>query len=51
MRERETRGGGVHMGRGRAPGARGPRPSRDGEREMCPWAVSISILVIRCPTH
>jgi hypothetical protein len=21
------------------------------EREMCPWAISISILVIRCPTH
>jgi hypothetical protein len=19
--------------------------------EMCPWAISISILVIRCPTH
>jgi hypothetical protein len=22
-----------------------------GEREMCPWAISISVLVIRCPTH
>jgi hypothetical protein len=21
------------------------------EREMCPWAIYISILVIRCPTH
>jgi hypothetical protein len=21
------------------------------EREMCLWAISISILVIRCPTH
>jgi hypothetical protein len=21
------------------------------EREMCPWEISISILVIRCPTH
>jgi hypothetical protein len=21
------------------------------EREMCPWAISISILVIRCTTH
>jgi hypothetical protein len=21
------------------------------ERKMCPWAISISILVIRCPTH
>jgi hypothetical protein len=21
------------------------------EREMCHWAISISILVIRCPTH
>jgi hypothetical protein len=21
------------------------------EREMCTWAISISILVIRCPTH
>jgi hypothetical protein len=21
------------------------------EREMCPWAISISILVIRCPKH
>jgi hypothetical protein len=21
------------------------------EREMCPWTISISILVIRCPTH
>jgi hypothetical protein len=21
------------------------------EREMCPWAISMSILVIRCPTH
>jgi hypothetical protein len=21
------------------------------EREMCPWAISINILVIRCPTH
>jgi hypothetical protein len=21
------------------------------EREICPWAISISILVIRCPTH
>jgi hypothetical protein len=22
-----------------------------GEREMCPWAISINVLVIRCPTH
>jgi hypothetical protein len=21
------------------------------EREMCPWAISINVLVIRCPTH
>jgi hypothetical protein len=21
------------------------------EREICPWAISISTLVIRCPTH
>jgi hypothetical protein len=21
------------------------------EREICPWVISISILVIRCPTH
>jgi hypothetical protein len=21
------------------------------EREMCPWAISINDLVIRCPTH
>jgi hypothetical protein len=21
------------------------------EREMCPWAISIHVLVIRCPTH
>jgi hypothetical protein len=21
------------------------------KREMCPWSISISILVIRCPTH
>jgi hypothetical protein len=21
------------------------------EREMCPWAISIIVLVIRCPTH
>jgi hypothetical protein len=21
------------------------------EREICPWAISISILVIKCPTH
>jgi hypothetical protein len=21
------------------------------EREMCPWAISISILVIKCPTQ
>jgi hypothetical protein len=29
------------------------RELREGEskREMCPWAISISILVIRCPTH
>jgi hypothetical protein len=26
-------------------------PIKSGEREMCPWAISISILVIRCPTH
>jgi hypothetical protein len=24
---------------------------REVEREMCPWAISISILVIRCPTY
>jgi hypothetical protein len=29
MRERE-KGGGAHMGRGRAPGAHGPRPGRAG---------------------
>jgi hypothetical protein len=22
-----------------------------GEREMCIWAISINVLVIRCPTH
>jgi hypothetical protein len=21
------------------------------EREMCPWDISIYVLVIRCPTH
>jgi hypothetical protein len=21
------------------------------EREMCPWVISINVLVIRCPTH
>jgi hypothetical protein len=21
------------------------------EREMCPWAISINVLVIRCPTY
>jgi hypothetical protein len=21
------------------------------EREMCPWAISINVLVIRCSTH
>jgi hypothetical protein len=21
------------------------------EREMCSWAISINVLVIRCPTH
>jgi hypothetical protein len=21
------------------------------EREMCPWSISIIVLVIRCPTH
>jgi hypothetical protein len=21
------------------------------EREMCPWAISIIVLMIRCPTH
>jgi hypothetical protein len=21
------------------------------EREMCPWAISIIVLVIECPTH
>jgi hypothetical protein len=21
------------------------------EREICPWAISINVLVIRCPTH
>jgi hypothetical protein len=30
MREREARGGGMHMGRGRAPGACGPKPGRAG---------------------
>jgi hypothetical protein len=25
--------------------------SDSSEREMCPWAISISVLVIRCPTH
>jgi hypothetical protein len=25
--------------------------SWNAEREMCPWAISISVLVIRCPTH
>jgi hypothetical protein len=26
---------------------------KDGtiEREMCPWSISINVLVIRCPTH
>jgi hypothetical protein len=24
---------------------------RADEREMCPWAISINVLVIRCPTH
>jgi hypothetical protein len=28
----------------------GVRPRRP-EREMCPWAISIIVLVIRCPTH
>jgi hypothetical protein len=23
----------------------------ESEREMCLWAISISVLVIRCPTH
>jgi hypothetical protein len=23
----------------------------DGEREMCPWAISIIVLVVKCPTH
>jgi hypothetical protein len=23
----------------------------NSEREMCPWAISINVLVIRCPTH
>jgi hypothetical protein len=23
----------------------------EGEREMCPWAISINVLVIRCLTH
>jgi hypothetical protein len=25
--------------------------NRACEREMCPWAISITVLVIRCPTH
>ncbi len=25
--------------------------SAPGEREMCHWAISINVLVIRCPTH
>jgi hypothetical protein len=28
-----------------------PKESEDPKREMCPWSISISILVIRCPTH
>jgi hypothetical protein len=28
-----------------------PEAYAASEREMCPWAISISILVIRCPTH
>jgi hypothetical protein len=24
---------------------------RVSERKMCPWAISINVLVIRCPTH
>jgi hypothetical protein len=23
----------------------------ESEREMCPWAISRIVLVIRCPTH
>jgi hypothetical protein len=25
--------------------------SGEAEREMCPWDISIIVLVIRCPTH
>jgi hypothetical protein len=27
------------------------RTGGESEREICPWAISISILVIRCSTH
>jgi hypothetical protein len=36
MRERERREG-AHMGRGRAPGARGPWPGRAGLGWAAPW--------------
>jgi hypothetical protein len=26
-------------------------PGELGEREMCPWAISINVLVIRCSTY
>jgi hypothetical protein len=29
----------------------GGAAGRGAEREMCPWAISIIVLVIECPTH
>jgi hypothetical protein len=32
-------------------GGEGCCTGRNLEREMCPWDISIIVLVIRCPTH